>query len=233
MSSLSSWPFSEVLFTALQIWRSDEVMKKSTSCAGIWHKDPVWDPVNQQKLEDLIVRWSTFWGSYSWWFRNPKKYLGCKQPVINSGRNYQHRYKKHPKTEIPKTTQIHRRQMNARWNAFVSSSDGSPENMDGPCELVRSTVSCHGLGIRSNLIRLKEWYDIRRFWQMLFFPFFFQVQFLFHFILRFLRYEITRVPSTSIGLMGWHFSIQGGVNLPRDSRGARGGPRGRKTGEGC
>ena len=99
------------------------------------------------------------------------------------------RYKKHPKTEIPKTTPIHRHQMNARWNAFVSSSDGSPKNMDGPCELVRSTVSCHGLGISCNLIRLKEWYDIRRFWQMLFFPFFFQVQFVFHLILRFLRYE--------------------------------------------
>ena len=65
-----------------------------------------------------------------------------------------------------------------------------------------------------------------RFLQLLFFPFFLEVQFLLHFILRFLRYEITRVLSTSIGL-GWHFSIQGGVNLPRDSRGARGGPRGR------
>ena len=65
-----------------------------------------------------------------------------------------------------------------------------PKNMDGPCELVRTTVSCHGLGIRGNLIRLKEWYIyIYTVFTNVILPIFFKVQFLLHFILRFLRYQ--------------------------------------------
>lgn len=107
MSSLSSWPFSEVIFTLstkIMPCRFEEVMKwwkrylksskclettfRATSCAGIRHKIPVWDPVNQQKLEDLIVRWSSFWVHTLGGSELRKTTWDVNNPV-NSGRNYQ------------------------------------------------------------------------------------------------------------------------------------------------